>query len=142
MFYPIETLILTALTPNASILISTPSVTHVTPIATVAIVTPILALVTPIASTPIMTPIVTLIVTLMVTLVTPMADIVASREILCSCTVRYVCSCVFNRKNARLVNRSYVSESAIKKRMPSSSLILKRLDPNLAELALLAHVNA
>jgi len=62
-----------------------------------------------------------------------MADIVASRAILCSCTVGYVYSCAFSPKNARDVNRSYVSERVVKKRRPASALMLKRLSPDLTE---------
>ena len=137
---------LTAMFPNASTLMvtpnATPSVTLVTPNASTAIVTLVVTLVTPSASPPIVIPIVAPIVTLLATLVTPIADTIRSRAILCSCTYGYVCSCEFNRNNARHVNRSYVSERAVKKHKLASALVLKRLNPDLAEPVLLAHVNA
>ena len=40
------------------------------------------------------------------------------------------------------MNRSYVSERVVKKRIPASALMLKRLNPDLAEPDLLARVNA
>ncbi len=119
-----------------------PSVALWTPNASTAIVTPITALVTPNAPPPIVTPIVAPIVTPLVALVATMVDTITRRAILCSCTTRYVCSCAFNRKNARHVNRSYVFERVVKKRTPTSALMLKRLNPDLAEPNLLARVNA
>ena len=51
-------------------------------------------------------------------------------------------SCGFSREIALPVNRSYVSERVVQKRRPASALMLKRLDPDLAEQDLLARVNA
>ena len=113
-----------------------------TPNAASAFVTSNVTLVPTIASTPIVTPSVTTIVTPLVTLVTPMGDADASRASQCSCTAGYVCSCGFSRKIALPVNRSYVSERVVQKRRPASALMLKRLDPDLAEQDLLARVNA
>ncbi len=95
-----------------------------------------------IASTPIVTPSVAPIVTPLVTLVTQLGDTYASRASQCSCTVGYVCSCGFSRKIALPVNRSYVFENIVQKRRPASALMLKRLNPDLAEQDLLARVNA
>ena len=113
-----------------------------TPNAASAFVTSNVTLVPTIASTPIVTPSVTTIVTPLVTLVTPTGDADASRASQCSCTAGYVCSCGFSRKIALPVNRSYVSERVVQKRRPASALMLKRLDPDLAEHDLLARVNA
>ena len=86
---------MTAITLNASNLMvtptATPSVTLGTPNAYIVIVTPIMTLVTQNASPPNVILVVAPIVTPLVTLVTQMADIVASRAILCSCIVGYVC---------------------------------------------------
>ena len=109
---------------------------------TSAIVTPNVKLVTTFASTLIVTPIVALNVTPLVILVTQIADTDAIRAIVCSCTAGFFCSCVFRRKIARPVNRSYVFERVVKKRMPSFALMLKRLNPDLAEPNLLARVYA
>ena len=134
------------MTANASTPMLTPyatlSVSLLTPNATSAFVTPNATLVPTIASTPIVTPSVAPIVTPMVTLITQLGDTDASRATQCSCTAGYVCSCGFSRKLPRPVNRSYVSERVVKKRRPTSALMLKRLNPDLAELDLLARVNA
>jgi hypothetical protein len=105
-------------------------------------VTSNVTLVPTIASTPIVTPSVAPIVTPSVTLVTPMGDTDASRATQCSCAAGYVCACGFSRKLPRPVNRSYVSERVVKKHRPASALMLKRLNPGLAQPDLLARVNA
>ena len=125
------------LTPSATL-----SVSLLTPNATSAFMTPNATLVPTIASTPIVTPSVAPSVTPMVTLITHLGDTDASRATQCSCTAGYVCSCEFSRKLARTVNRSYVSDRVVKKRRPASALMLKRLNPDLAEPDLLARVNA
>ena len=134
------------MTANASTPMQTPSatlsVTLLNPHATYAIVTPNVTLVPTIASTPIVATSASPIVTPMVTLNTQLGGADASRATQCSCTAGYVCSCGFNRKLARPVNRSYVSERVVKKRRPTSALMLKRLNPDLAEQDLLARVNA
>ena len=120
------TLSMALLTPNAASAFETSNVT----------------LLPTIASTPIVTPSVTPIVTPLVAMVTQLGDTDASRASQCNCTAGYVCSCGFSRKIALPVNRSYVSERVVQKRRPASALMLKRLDPDLAEQDLLARVNA
>ena len=133
------------MTANASTPMLTPSATLsvslLTPNATSAFVTPNATLVPTISSTPIVNQSVAPIVTPMVTLITQLGDIDASRAPQCSCAVGYVCSCGFSRKLARPVNRSYVSERVVKKHRPASALMLKRLNPDLAQPDLLARVN-
>ncbi len=118
---------------------ATLSMTLLTPNATSALAT---QNVPTIASTPIVTPSAAPIVTPLVTLVTQMGDTDASRASQCSCTAGYVCSCGFSRKISLQLNRSYVSERVVQKRSPASALMLKRLNPDLAEQDLLARVNA
>ena len=125
------------LTPSATL-----SVSLLTPNATSAFMTPNATLVPTIASTPIVATSAAPIVTPMVTLNTHLGGTDASRATQCSCTAGYVCSCEFSRKLARPVNRSYVSDRVVKKRRPASALMLKRLNPDLAEPDLLARVNA
>lgn len=117
------------------------SVSLLTPNATSAFVTPNATLVPTIASTPIVATSAAQIVTPMVTLSTQMGDTNAGKATQCSCTAGYVCSCGFSRKLPLQVNRSYVSERVVKKRRPASALMLKRLNPDLAEQDLLARVN-
>ena len=133
------------MTANASTPMLTPSatlsVTLLTSNANSAFDIHNATLVPAITSTPIVTPSVAPMVTPMVTLNSQFGDTDASRATQCSCTAGYVCSCGFSRKLARPVNRSYVSERVVKKHRPASALMLKRLNPDLAQPDLLARVN-